>query len=70
MSTGPRCRRLIGGGTRAPGCLILDRKTIADFCKDNGRAIRQVSARFVALCRSIGLFAETSVAIDGSKFKA
>jgi len=27
-------------------------------------------ARFVALCRTIGLFTEASVAIDGSKFKA
>src|SRR4029450_9386431 len=47
-----------------------DHKTIADFRKDNGRAIRQVCARFVALCRTMGLFAEASVAIDGSKFKA
>jgi transposase len=51
--------------------LVPDHKTIADFRKDNGGAIRRVCARFVALCRSIGLFAEeTSVAIDGSKFKA
>ena len=39
------------------GCLVPDHKTIADFRKDNGRAIRQVCARFVALCRTIGLFA-------------
>ncbi len=52
------------------GRLVPDHKTIADFRKDNGRAIRQVCARFVALCRSLGLFAEASVAIDGSKFKA
>jgi transposase len=52
------------------GRLAPDHKTIADFRKDNGRAIRQVCARFVALCRSMGLFAEASVAIDGSKFKA
>jgi transposase len=53
------------------GRLIPDHKTIADFRKDNGRAIRQVCARFVALCRAMGLFApEASVAIDGSKFKA
>ncbi len=43
---------------------------IADFRKDNGRAIRQVCARFVALCRTMGLLTEASVAIDGSKFKA
>ena len=53
------------------GRLVPDHKTIADFRKDNGRAIRRVCARFVALCRSMGLFAEeASVAIDGSKFKA
>ena len=49
---------------------VPDHKTIADFRKDNGRALRQVCARFVALCRTMGLFAEASVAIDGSKFKA
>src|SRR5437879_7435375 len=53
------------------GRLVPDHKTIADFRKDHGRAIRQVCARFVALCRAMGLFAEeASVAIDGSKFKA
>jgi transposase len=52
------------------GRLVPDHKTIADFQKDNGRAIRQVCTRFVALCRTMGLFAEASVAIDGSKFKA
>jgi transposase len=50
------------------GRLVPDHKTIADFRKDNGGAIRRVCARFVALCRSMGLFAEeASVAIDGSK---
>src|SRR5258707_5738947 len=52
------------------GRLVPDHKTIADFRKDNGRAIRQVCARFIALCRTMGLFTEASVAIDGSKFKA
>ena len=52
------------------GRLVPDHKTIADFRKDNGRAIRQVCARFVVLCRTMGLFTEASVAIDGSKFKA
>src|SRR5216117_70419 len=52
------------------GRLVPDHKTIADFRKDNGRAIRQVCARFVALCRTMGLFTEACVAIDGSKFKA
>jgi len=52
------------------GRLAPDHKTIADFRKDNGKAIRQVCARFVDLCRQIGLLATPSVAIDGSKFKA
>src|SRR5262245_26121925 len=52
------------------GRLTPDHKTIADFRKDYGRAIRQVCARFVALCRTFGLFTEATVAIDGSKFKA
>ena len=52
------------------GRLVPDHKTIADFRKDNGRAIGQVCARFVVLCRTMGLFTAASVAIDGSKFKA
>jgi transposase len=52
------------------GRLAPDHKTIADFRKDNGRAIRQVCSRFVALCRAMGLLTQASVAIDGSKFKA
>ena len=52
------------------GRLAPDFKTIADFRKDNGPAIRQVCAQFVSLCRELGLLAEASVAIDGSKFKA
>jgi transposase len=52
------------------GRLAPDHKTIADFRKDNGRAIRQVCVRFVELCRLMGLLTQASVAIDGSKFKA
>jgi len=52
------------------GRLVPDHKTIADFRKDSGRAIRKVCARFVALCREMGLLSVSSVAIDGSKFKA
>jgi transposase len=52
------------------GRLVPDHKTIADFRKDNGAAIRKVCARFIMLCRALGFFAEVSVAIDGSKFKA
>jgi transposase len=50
--------------------LAPDHKTIADFRKDNGTAIRKVCARFVALCRMMGLLTQAGVAIDGSKFKA
>ena len=52
------------------GRLVPDHKTIADFRKHNGRAIRKVCVQFVALCRQLELFADASVAIDGSKFKA
>src|SRR6202171_513036 len=52
------------------GRLAPDHKTIADFRKDNGTAIRKVCARFVELCRQMGLLQRASVATDGSKFKA
>ena len=52
------------------GRLVPDHKTIAHFRKDNGLGLRQVCARFVELCRELGLLATPSVAIDGSKFKA
>jgi transposase len=52
------------------GRLAPDHKTIADFRKVNGRAIRQVCVRFVELCRTLGLLTQASVVIDGSKFKA
>ena len=52
------------------GQLAPDHKTIADFRKDNGGAIKKVCARFVELCRRLGLLSKASVAIDGSKFKA
>jgi transposase len=52
------------------GRLVPDHKTIADFRKDNGPAIRKVCARLVELCREMGLLTKASVAIDGSKFKA
>jgi transposase len=52
------------------GRLAPDHKTIADFRKGNGPAIKKVCAQFVALCRQMGLLAKASVAIDGSKFKA
>src|SRR6478672_3836051 len=52
------------------GRLAPDFKTIADFRRDNGPAIQATCRRFVLLCRSMGLFADTLVAVDGSKFKA
>src|SRR5215218_7513110 len=52
------------------GRLAPDFKTIADFRKDNGVAIRAVCAQFVGLCRRLKLFTRAVVAIDGSKFKA
>ena len=52
------------------GHLAPDFKTIADFRKDNGTAIREVCRQFVALCRKLDLLSAASVAIDGSKFKA
>src|SRR5271154_2034708 len=52
------------------GHLAPDFKTIADFRKDNSKAIGEVCRAFVALCRELDLLSEGSVAIDGSKFKA
>ena len=52
------------------GRLMPDFKTIADFRRDNGPAIRTACREFVLLCRTLGLFEEATVAIDGSKFKA
>lgn len=52
------------------GRLAPDHKTIADFRRDNSAAIRKTCARFVELCRRMGVLIGASVAIDGSKFKA
>jgi transposase len=52
------------------GRLAPDFKTIADFRRDNGQAIRKVCKEFVLLCRQMKLFTDGIVAIDGSKFKA
>src|SRR5271169_6405336 len=52
------------------GRLAPDFKTIADFRKDNGPAIRAACRQFIALCRRLDLFAHAVAAIDGSKFKA
>ena len=52
------------------GRLAPDFKTIADFRKNNGEAIRLVCREFVMLRRKLNLFSDAFVAIDGSKFKA
>jgi transposase len=52
------------------GRLAPDFKTIADFRKENGPAIRATCRRFVELCRELQLFTLQIAAIDGSKFKA
>jgi len=52
------------------GRLAPDFKTIANFRRDNGPAIRAVCGQFVELCRRLNLFTKAIVAIDGSKFKA
>ena len=54
----------------ADGRLAPDFKTIADFRKDNGPAIRATCRRFIDLCRRLDLFTHAVAAIDGSKFKA
>lgn len=52
------------------GRLAPDFKTIADFRRDNGRAIQAACRQFVVLCRGLGLFTDAVVAVDGGKFKA
>jgi transposase len=47
-----------------------DFKTIADFRKNNGQAIRDLCRLFTLMCRDEGLFGGQLLAIDGSKFKA
>src|SRR6516165_7676432 len=52
------------------GRLAPDHKTIANFRKEDGEAIKQVCVQFIELCRLMGVLTTASVAIDGSKFKA
>jgi transposase len=52
------------------GRLVPDHKTIAEFRRQNGPAIRRTCAQFVDLCRRIGVLRGEVVAVDGSKFKA
>src|SRR6266853_2497090 len=52
------------------GKLAPDFKTIADFRRDNGDAIRATCRSFVMLCRRLGLIGGGTVAVDGSRFRA
>jgi transposase len=47
-----------------------DHKTIADFRKDNTKALKQVCREFTLLCHKLKLFGGELIAIDGSKFGA
>jgi transposase len=47
-----------------------DFKTIADFRRDNGQAIKAVGCQFLLLCRKLELFGGELVAIDSTKIKA
>jgi len=51
------------------GRLMPDHKTIGEFRRKNGKAIRRVCSEFVGICRQLKLFSRVIVAIDGSKFK-
>ena len=50
--------------------LTPDFKTIANFRRENGKAICKICAQFIELCRQMNLFTDAMVAVDGSKFKA
>jgi transposase len=52
------------------GKLRPDFKTMADFRRDNGAAIRRVCREFTLLCKELDLFGGELIAIDGSKFQA
>jgi transposase len=52
------------------GRLTPDFKTIADFRKNNGKAIRNACQKFILICRELQLFSQSIITIDGSKFKA
>ncbi len=47
-----------------------DFKTIADFRRDNGQAIKAVCREFILLCRKLEFFGGELVAIDSTKIKA
>ena len=47
-----------------------DFKTIADFRKDNKKAIKNVFKQFNLLCKEWDLYGREVIAVDGSKFRA
>jgi transposase len=52
------------------GELKPDHKTIANFRKDNKKAIKAAFRRFTMICDELGLISKEIVAVDGSKFRA
>lgn len=52
------------------GRLAPDFKTIADFRRENGAAIKSSCKAFIVFCKQAGLVSGQLVAIDGSKFRA
>ncbi len=52
------------------GKLVPDFRTIANFRRDNKKALRQVFRAFVKLCVKLGLYQRELVAVDGTKIRA
>jgi len=52
------------------GELKPDHKTIANFRKDNKKAIKAAFRQFTMICDELGLISKEIVAVDGSKFRA
>jgi transposase len=52
------------------GKLTPDFRTVADFRKDNAKALKNVFSAFVKLCLKVGLYQKELLAVDGSKFRA
>ena len=52
------------------GKLVPDFRTIADFRKENAKALKKVFQAFVKICMKLGLYQKELLAVDGSKFRA
>ena len=50
--------------------IVPDFRCIADFRKNNPKALKEVFKSFVMFCNKAGLLSHESVVIDGSKFRA